>query len=87
MNGANSHFWKKKIQCHHDIAYEISYKTFFMEFMVFVGCAYGGQYYLNKNEKYTRKIWKSEILKFSSFSYIRFKVCSGQINDARQYSS
>jgi hypothetical protein len=58
MNGRNSDFWILKFQCNHHVANEISYKTFDMDFVVFVGCAYGGQYHLNKYEKYQKNVKK-----------------------------
>ena len=37
-----------------------------MEFVVFVGCAHGGQYHLNKYEKYQKNVkkWNSKIILF-----------------------
>ena len=73
MNGVISYLWIFKFQCDHHVAYEISYKTFVLEFAVFDCCAYGGQYHLNKYWK----IWKSGILKLSCSSVKYQQVLRG----------
>jgi hypothetical protein len=47
MNGANSLFLISNLKCDPYVAYEISFKMFVMELVVFVGSAYGGQDHLN----------------------------------------